>query len=144
MTGLLIQLAYRCYWKNSSNKIFGSLGLRVRNYKKFAIKPQELWLNLCVYKVAAISAEPEDLSYSEGLPLWLQRPWSSNSELSYLCPLPQVLSLPEGCRYTTVKPVSTGGILMLKNHRPDEEEKMVAIVEGKTDELRWRATHYPG
>jgi len=41
----------------------------------------------------------------------------------------RVLSLPEGCRYSTVKPVNTGGILLLKDNKPGTEEKLVEVVQ---------------
>ncbi|XP_067949261.1 26S proteasome non-ATPase regulatory subunit 1-like [Watersipora subatra] len=41
----------------------------------------------------------------------------------------KVLSLPSSCRYTTVKPITTGGILLLKDSQPGTDEKLVEIVK---------------
>jgi len=43
----------------------------------------------------------------------------------------QVLSMPtDKARYVSIKPVSTGGILILKDTKPGEEEKLVEVVKG--------------
>jgi len=40
----------------------------------------------------------------------------------------KVISLPEGCRYTALKDVSAGGIIMLKDSTPNESEEIIESV----------------
>ncbi|VDN98821.1 unnamed protein product [Rodentolepis nana] len=41
----------------------------------------------------------------------------------------RVLSLPENCRYYSIKPITQAGILLFHDHRPDEKEVLVETVQ---------------
>ncbi|KAM3186512.1 hypothetical protein ACTXT7_004191 [Hymenolepis weldensis] len=51
----------------------------------------------------------------------------------------RVLSLPEDCRYYSIKPITQAGILLFHDRRPDEKEVLVEIVQPHGPVLSGRA-----
>lgn len=51
----------------------------------------------------------------------------------------RVLSLPEDCRYYSIKPITQAGILLFHDRRPDEKEVLVEAVQPHGPVLTGRA-----
>uniref|UniRef100_A0A914VJW3 26S proteasome regulatory subunit RPN2 C-terminal domain-containing protein n=2 Tax=Plectus sambesii TaxID=2011161 RepID=A0A914VJW3_9BILA len=68
-------------------------------------------------------AKPEEKKEPEANYLMLQNP-ARVVRLQLKC-----LAMPENSRYKPLKPLSHGGIIMLKDKRADEEEEIVALVQ---------------